>query len=185
LPSISGAAMPRMRIAASESRMATTSPVMVAVRYFSDALYKTASPRDAHDPFPRADARARVAGRNRDMWAAIQRRHRSQSSAAEASQHPFRVGGLVLGSDARERTQFPVSHRTGRPNMSVYDVVEIIGSSSESWEKATANAVEQASKSLRDLRIAEITELDMQLDAKGKVEAYRAKVKLSFKYEGS
>jgi flavin-binding protein dodecin len=69
--------------------------------------------------------------------------------------------------------------------MSVYDVVEIIGSSSESWEKATANAVEQASKSLRDLRIAEITELDMQLDAKGKVEAYRAKVKLSFKYEGS
>jgi dodecin len=69
--------------------------------------------------------------------------------------------------------------------MSVYDVVEIIGSSSESWEKAAANAVEQASKSLRDLRIAEITELDMQLDAKGKVEAYRAKVKLSFKYEGS
>jgi dodecin len=69
--------------------------------------------------------------------------------------------------------------------MSVYDVVELIGSSSESWEKAAANAVEQASKSLRDLRIAEITELDMQLDAKGKVEAYRAKVKLSFKYEGS
>jgi dodecin len=119
------------------------------------------------------------------MWAAIQRRRRSQSSAAEASKHPFRVGGLVLGSDARERTQFPVSHRTGRPNMSVYDVVELIGSSSESWEKAAANAVEQASKSLRDLRIAEITELDMQLDAKGKVEAYRAKVKLSFKYEGS
>ena len=47
------------------------------------------------------------------------------------------------------------------------------------------NAVEQASKSLRDVRIAEIVELDMQLDAKGKVEAYRAKVKLSFKYEGS
>ena len=69
--------------------------------------------------------------------------------------------------------------------MAVYDVIELIGTSNESWEKAAANAVEQASKSLRDLRIAEIAALDMQLDAKGKVEAYRAKVKLSFKYEGS
>ena len=69
--------------------------------------------------------------------------------------------------------------------MSVYDVIEIIGSSSESWGKAAANAVEQASKSLRELRIAEIEKLDLQLDAKGKVEAYRAKIKLSFKYEGS
>ena len=64
-------------------------------------------------------------------------------------------------------------------------MIEIIGSSSESWEKAAANAVEQASKSLRELRIAEIEKLDLQLDAKGKVEAYRAKIKLSFKYEGS
>ena len=69
--------------------------------------------------------------------------------------------------------------------MSVYDVIEIIGSSSESWEKAAANAVEQASISLRDLRIAEIEKLDLQLDARGKVEAYRAKIKLSFRYEGS
>ena len=69
--------------------------------------------------------------------------------------------------------------------MPVYDVIEIIGSSSESWEQAAANAVEQASKSLRDLRIAEIEKLDLQLDAKGKVEAYRAKIKLSFRYEGS
>ena len=67
---------------------------------------------------------------------------------------------------------------------SVYDVIQVIGTSSESWEKAAANAVEQASKTLRDLRIAEIVELDMQLDPKGKVEAYRAKVKLSFKLEG-
>jgi len=66
---------------------------------------------------------------------------------------------------------------------SVYDVIQVIGASSESWEKAAANAVEQASKTLRDLRIAEIVELDMQLDPKGKVEAYRAKVKLSFKLE--
>ena len=67
---------------------------------------------------------------------------------------------------------------------STYTVIQLIGTSNESWEEAAANAVEQASKSLRDLRIAEIVELDMQLDAKGKVEAYRAKVKLSFKHEG-
>ena len=68
---------------------------------------------------------------------------------------------------------------------SIFDVIQLIGTSNESWEKAAANAVEHASKSLRDVRIAEIVELDMQLDAKGKVEAYRAKVKLSFKLEGS
>ena len=68
---------------------------------------------------------------------------------------------------------------------SIYDVIQLIGTSKESWEKAAANAVEQASKSLRDVRIAEIVELDMQLDATGKVEAFRAKVKLSFKLEGS
>jgi flavin-binding protein dodecin len=67
---------------------------------------------------------------------------------------------------------------------STYTVIQLIGTSNESWEKAAANAVEQASKSLRDLRIAEVVELDMQLDAKGKVEAYRAKVKVSFKHEG-
>jgi flavin-binding protein dodecin len=68
---------------------------------------------------------------------------------------------------------------------SIYNVIQLIGTSNESWEKAAANAVEQASKSLRDVRIAEIVELDMQLNATGKVEAYRAKVKLSFKIEGS
>ncbi len=65
---------------------------------------------------------------------------------------------------------------------SVYDAILLIGSSKESWEKA-ADAVEQASKSLRNLRVAEIVELDMQLDPKGKVEAYHAKVRLSFKVE--
>ena len=68
---------------------------------------------------------------------------------------------------------------------SVYKVIELIGTSSDSWEKAAANAVEQAARTLRDLRVAEIAELDMQLDAKGKVEAYRAKVNVSFKFEGS
>jgi flavin-binding protein dodecin len=64
---------------------------------------------------------------------------------------------------------------------SVYKVIELVGTSSESWEKAATLAVETAAKSLRDLRIAEILQLDMQLD-NGKVVAYRAKVKVSFKY---
>ncbi|MCH8993997.1 MAG: dodecin domain-containing protein [Chloroflexi bacterium] len=66
---------------------------------------------------------------------------------------------------------------------SVYKVIELVGTSSESWEKAAAAAVERAGASLRDLRIAEVVELDMQLED-GKVRAYRAKVKVSFKYEG-
>jgi len=65
---------------------------------------------------------------------------------------------------------------------SVYKVVELIGTSTESWEKAASAAVARASKSLRELRVAEISELDMQIE-NGKVKAYRAKVKLSFKYE--
>ena len=67
---------------------------------------------------------------------------------------------------------------------SVYKVVELVGTSSESWEKAAAAAVERAGQSLRDLRIAEITKLDMQIKD-GKVDRYRAKVKVSFKFEGS
>ena len=66
---------------------------------------------------------------------------------------------------------------------SVYKVVELVGKSSESWEKAAAAAIERAGESLRDLRIAEVSELDVQIND-GKVEAYRAKVKVSFKYEG-
>jgi len=67
--------------------------------------------------------------------------------------------------------------------MAVYKVIELVGTSTDSWEKAAAAAVEAASKSLRDLRIAEISKLDLQLED-GKVRAYRAKVKVSFKYEG-
>jgi len=65
----------------------------------------------------------------------------------------------------------------------VYKIIELVGTSTESWEKAAAAAVKRATKTLRDLRVAEISELDMQLKD-GKVEAYRAKVKVSFKYEG-
>ena len=62
-------------------------------------------------------------------------------------------------------------------------VIELVGTSSESWERAAAAAVERASQSLRDLRIAEVVQLDMQLED-GRVIAYRAKVNVSFKYEG-
>jgi dodecin len=65
---------------------------------------------------------------------------------------------------------------------SVYTVIELVGTSTDSWERAAAAAVERAGTSLRDLRVAEIVELDMQLDG-GRVTAYRAKVKVSFKYE--
>lgn len=66
---------------------------------------------------------------------------------------------------------------------SVYKVIELVGSSSDSWERAAKAAVERAAKTLRDLRVAEVSELDMQLDDTGKVRAYRAKVRVSFKYE--
>jgi len=66
---------------------------------------------------------------------------------------------------------------------SVYKIIELVGTSTESWEKAARAAIERASRTLRDLRIAEVAELDMQLE-NGKVLAYRAKVKVSFKYEG-
>jgi len=68
------------------------------------------------------------------------------------------------------------------PN-SVYKIITLVGSSTESWEKAATNAIEMASKTLKDLRIAEIEELDMQIDD-GKVISYRAKVRVSFKYHG-
>jgi dodecin len=65
----------------------------------------------------------------------------------------------------------------------VYRVTEIIGTSTKSWEDAAKNAVETAAKSLRDLRIAEVSKLDMKIEG-GKVTAYRARVSLSFKYDG-
>jgi len=67
---------------------------------------------------------------------------------------------------------------------SVYKVIELVGTSTESWEKAATATVERAAESLRDLRIAEVVQLDMQLED-GKVRVYRAKVKVSFKYEGT
>lgn len=70
---------------------------------------------------------------------------------------------------------------SGLDNMSVYKVIELIGTSPDSWEAAAKEAIEMATESLHDLRIAEISQLDMRLDD-GKVVSYRAKVKVSFKY---
>jgi flavin-binding protein dodecin len=66
---------------------------------------------------------------------------------------------------------------------SVYKVVTLVGTSSESWERATAAAIEEASRTLRDLRIARVVEQDVHIEA-GKALAYRVKLELSFKYEG-
>jgi flavin-binding protein dodecin len=66
---------------------------------------------------------------------------------------------------------------------SVYKVIELVGTSDESWEKAAKAAVERAARTLRDLRVAEVVEQDLVIE-KGKVQAYRTKLKISFKYEG-
>lgn len=68
---------------------------------------------------------------------------------------------------------------------SVYRVIEVIGTSTESWEEAAATAVATASKSVRDLRVAEVSKLDVTIGSDGKVESYRVRLNLSFKYESS
>jgi len=72
---------------------------------------------------------------------------------------------------------------TKQATESVYRVTEIVGTSTKSWEDAASNAVETASRTLRDLRVAEIVKMDMKIEH-GKVKAYRVRVHLSFKYEG-
>jgi flavin-binding protein dodecin len=89
------------------------------------------------------------------------------------------LGLTVAGAPASR----PNAEREDDMTESVYKVIELIGTSKDSWEKAAAAAVERAGKSLRELRVAEVAELDLQLDAKGKIEAYRAKLKVSFKFE--
>jgi flavin-binding protein dodecin len=67
---------------------------------------------------------------------------------------------------------------------SVYKIIDLVGTSSESWEKAAAVAVKQAAQTLRDLRIAEVIQMDAVIAADGSIESYRTKVRVSFKYEG-
>src|SRR5258708_7660113 len=87
-----------------------------------------------------------------------------------------RTGRRNLCNKVRPREESPMPE-------SVYKIVELVGTSTESWEKAAATAVQRAGKSLRDLRIAEVAQLDLQIE-KGKVKAYRARLKVSFKFEG-
>ena len=97
-------------------------------------------------------------------------------------------GSLSFGLGKRCGSQWadlvPLAKKEGDVAESVYKVIELVGTSSESWEKAAAAAVARASETLRDLRIAEVIELDMQIE-NGEVVTYRAKVKVSFKYAGS
>jgi dodecin len=96
--------------------------------------------------------------------------------------HPFGADISMLGSFRQEHLR--PAEREDDMAESVYKVIELIGTSKESWEKAAKAAVDRAGKSLRDLRVAEVVKLDLQLDAKGKIEAYRAKLNVSFKFEG-
>ncbi len=80
------------------------------------------------------------------------------------------------------RSERPTQGGSALMSESVYKVIELVGTSTDSWEKAAAAAVERASQTLRDLRVAEVAELDLQIKD-GKVESYRAKVKVSFKFE--
>jgi dodecin len=90
----------------------------------------------------------------------------------------------MLGSSAAGPScVLPSNEREDDMAESVYKVIELIGTSKDSWEKAAAAAVERAGKSLRDLRVAEVVQLDLQLDTAGKIEAYRAKLNVSFKFE--
>jgi flavin-binding protein dodecin len=110
-----------------------------------------------------------------------------QSSAGRARHLGSRHAEIVmLGSAAAGSTCFLLhTEREDEMSESVYKTIELIGTSSESWDKAAANAVERAAKTVRDLRVAEVVKLDMQLDDKGKVELYRVKLNVSFKFEGT
>jgi dodecin len=108
----------------------------------------------------------------------------SASFVRKGGPHPISLDIPMLGLQAAGATCF-LLHTEREDDMpeSVYKVIELIGTSHDSWEKAAAAALERAGKTLRDLRVAEVVKLDLQLDAKGKVEAYRAKLNVSFKYE--
>jgi flavin-binding protein dodecin len=106
---------------------------------------------------------------------------RVDPSRTTRSRSRHRFGGGQL-DPLTSRFVYP-AHMAKTDEAGVYRVTEIIGTSTKSWEDAAKNAVETAAKSLRDLRIAEVSKLDMKIEG-GKVVAYRARVSLSFKYDG-
>jgi len=91
---------------------------------------------------------------------------------------------LVRGEEKPSFHAFCGGYNRRRIAMSVYKIVELVGTSPNSWEEAARDVIETSTKSLRDLRIAEVGQLDMRIE-NGKIVEYRARVKLSFKYEGS
>jgi dodecin len=106
------------------------------------------------------------------------------SARSNGAAHPIHDVRLDVRLWPRQEHLPPAWHqREDDMAESVYKVIELIGTSKESWEKAAAAAISRAGKSLRDLRVAEVVKLDLQLDAKGEVEAYRAKLSVSFKFE--
>jgi flavin-binding protein dodecin len=89
-----------------------------------------------------------------------------------------------LGLEAHERLDLSIDAERGPAVAeSVYKVIELVGTSTQSWEKATAAAVKRAAGSLRDLRIAEVIQMDAQIGENGEIEIYRTKIRVSFKYE--
>jgi flavin-binding protein dodecin len=110
---------------------------------------------------------------------------RSRNGAAQPICAHFPMIGCIAAGASAFCLAWILRQREDDMADSVYKVIELIGTSSESWEKAAAGAVSRAGETLRDLRVAEVVQLDLQLDAQGKVEAYRAKLKVSFKFEGS
>jgi flavin-binding protein dodecin len=94
----------------------------------------------------------------------------------------FRIPRKMRTSDPPMASRHRSNRRKKKMAESVYKIIELVGTSDESWEKAAMAAVKTASKSLRDLRIAEVVQLDLQIED-GKVRAYRAKVKVSFKFK--
>src|SRR5262249_20851885 len=114
-------------------------------------------------------------------------RSRRPHAPGSSPQPPSSPGATFPGASRRFRST--IRSESNLPFLkervmaeSVYKVIELVGTSTESWEKAAAAAITLASKSLRDLRVAEISALDLQIE-NGKVRAYRAKVKVSFKYQ--
>jgi len=131
------------------------------------------------DPSP-PHTMAEFAGRPRTVTNSAGRRRAIGIQKSPLDPESVRAASSKLAAPVNETG---ARKREGRMAESVYKVIELVGTSTESWEKAAAAAVERASKSVRDLRVAQVVEQDLVIE-KGKVEAYRTKLKVSFKYEG-
>jgi dodecin len=110
-------------------------------------------------------------------------REKRRWAAVSETNHGLTPGVFAPQARTQRTREKHARTREGRMAESVYKVIELVGTSSDSWEKAAKAAIERASRSLRDMRVAEVVEQDLVIE-KGKVEAFRTKLKVSFKYEG-